>query len=127
MYDINPIQEKGVEDSYIYKAKNITGQILCFEVYKTPEGYFWVSFYITTKRRDGYQEGKQTGRDGLKSLFWAKKCLLHFLETKRSYYKGKKLLVQGADKRRFIAYKRSLIPLGFKEILDGTRTLIIEL
>lgn len=127
MYEISPIKDDDYEDSYVYKAKNSAGQIMCFEVYKTTAGYLWVKFYITTKRRDGFQDGKQTGRDGLKSLFWAKNCLLHFLETKRSYYKGLKLLVQGADKRRFIAYKRSLEPLGFKEILDGTRTLTIEL
>lgn len=127
MYEINPIKEDGYEASYIYKSKNIAGQIIHLNIFLCDYRYFWVIFYITTKRRNGFQEGKQTGKDGIKSLIWAKNCVLHFIETKRRLHHGKKLFIQGADKRRYSVYKRSLEPLGFTEILDGTNTLMIEL
>lgn len=127
MYDINRIKDDNYEDSYTYKSKNEKGQIIVCEGYKTTEGYINFSFYISTKRKDGYQEGKETGKDGVKSLLWAKKCLLDFIEFSKRKYKGLILIVQSDDKRRKLVYERSLIPLGFKITKDKYKSLYIRL
>ena len=79
MYDVQRESGKEYLDHYIYKSRNECNQIIVCEVYRTYNETLNFAFYVTTKRKHGYQEGKTTGKDGIKSLLWAKKCLLDFI------------------------------------------------
>ena len=108
MYDIQ--RESGEEylDHYIYKSRNECNQ-------------------ITTKRKHGYQEGKTTGKDGIKSLLWAKKCLLDFIDYAKWKFPGDSIEVYPDDERRRKVYEYALLPLGFKIMKDKYKTLIYKL
>lgn len=79
MYDIQREEGDTYLDHYIYKSRNEHNQIIICEAYRTIQGTINFCFFITTKRKHGYQEGKTTGKDGIKSLLWAKQCLLDFI------------------------------------------------
>lgn len=119
MYEINP---KRTFHETTYKSKNKFGQTMILRIGKDPEWVginfiYYVCFYITTKRKHGFQEGIQTGKDGLGSLLWAKKCIIDWIEYERNSYhtpKNIELCIYASDRRRFEAYKYGLIPLGFK-------------
>ena len=88
MYDIQ--RESGEEylDHYIYKSRNECNQIIVCEVYRTYNETLNFAFYVTTKRKHGYQEGKTTGKDGIKSLLImlngnSQETLLRFILTMR--------------------------------------------
>lgn len=114
MYEIERKEIPDYRDEYVYTAKNENGQILTLELYLLECGlnqWYNVAFHISSKRRRGYETLQQTGTDGLKSLMWAKSCLIDFIST----YKGKikTIRVKADDNRRFKIYQRSLKDLGF--------------
>lgn len=127
MYEIDPIKNDDYVDCYVYKAKNEAGQRICLEIFRSLDEALWVTFYITTKKRDGFQEDTITGRDGIKSLIWAKKCLLDFIKRRKRQFHGSRLCIKGTDERRFNVYKRALETYGFREVLNGKRILMLEL
>lgn len=106
---------------YRYKEKNSAGQTMVFEVrhFMDNDGRhgdkMYVVFYIMTKRTDGYQQFKQTGKCGLEGLVFAKECLIDFITWWKSQFKRRNLriYVRGDDRRRFEIYKHFLVPLGF--------------
>lgn len=100
---------------------------MVFEVYLCVTGELNVSFYITTKRRKGFQENVSTGKDGIKPLIWARNCLLDFIRFGHYRYKDWTVLVHATDKKRFNVYRAALEPLGFKTVLDGKMNLIKRL
>lgn len=100
---------------------------MVFEVYLCVTGELDVSFYITTKRRKGFQENVSTGKDGIKPLIWARNCLLDFIRFGHYRYKDWTVLVHATDKKRFNVYRAALEPLGFKTVLDGKMNLIKRL
>lgn len=110
----------------VYKSKNDKHQILVLEIFLTDEEYYNVFLYITTKRKQGYQHLKITGKDGLKSLYWAEQCIIDFIKNKY-YFKNKQLRVYGADERRRKIYERSLLKMGFKVSKDKDKYLYINL
>ncbi len=114
MYEVDRKVGELYYDHYIYKSKNKSNQIIVFEVFRTIKNDLNVSFYITTKRKDGYQELKITGKDGIKSLVWAKKCLIDFIEFGKQNYKGETLVVYPADDKRRKVYEYELLKIGFK-------------
>lgn len=118
MYEIECQKDERYADSFFYTAKNRCGQVMRFEVWWTTDGYFNVTFYITTKRKKGYQKGCNTGRDGVSGFVWAKKCLLDWLVNYGYRFSGDKIMVYADDDRRRLIYKRYLEPLGFKESRD---------
>lgn len=129
MYDIQRIKSEDYVDCYTYKSRNECNQILVCEIYRTIEGYLNVTFYVTTKRKQGFQFKKSTGKDGIKSLMWAKKCLLDFIEFARRVkkYKGQTLIVYPDDNRRRRVYERALIPIGFRIVKDRYKSLYLKL
>jgi hypothetical protein len=127
MYDINREKDESYEDCYVYKSKNEHGQVIVCEGYRTTDGYINFSFYITTKRKSGFQYGKVTGKDGVKSLLWAKKCLLDFISFSKRKFKGFILIVHPDDNRRRKVYEHYLIPLGFNVTKDKHRSLYMRL
>lgn len=123
MYDVHREFGDYYQDHYVYKSRNDCGQIIVCEVYRIRNNTLNFSFYITTKRKDGYQYDSITGKDGIKSLIWAKKCLLDFLEVFKWKYSRETLVVYPTDGRRRKAYEYALLPLGFKINKDKYKTL----
>lgn len=128
MYEIEAIriESHSGQVTYRYKAKNSYNQLLTLEVQQYGNE-FWVCFFITTKRKKGYQYLKQTGKDGISSLVWAKQCVLDWISSYGKKYEGMKLCVSHDDKRRAKIYKRYLTPVGFKESRDNYKYLFLNL
>lgn len=128
MYEIN--MQKENQFSYMYKAKNSKNQLLTLNVYQSVDDNWNVMFFITSKRKHGYQKLKQTGKDGVQSLIWAKNCVLDWIKNvqERRFQSGPiKLFVYADDKRRMKVYKRALIPLGFQVEKSAQAPLFITL
>lgn len=111
-YEIEPIK---LSSDVIYRAKNDCGQIielkfLCDEFDNCT--YWCVSMWIG-KRKRGYEYLNQTGRDGLKSLIWAKKCIIDFMENGPRNYGKNHILIAWDDNRRKRSYIRGLSDIGF--------------
>lgn len=119
MYDIRP---KHFLNYSVYKTKNSKNQTLelCISRKDHRSHDWFVCFYITTKRKQGFQENVSTGKDGLSSLLWAKRCLIDWIEEeKNSFFKNKerwktRLYIYATDKRRKEAYRYGLRDLGFE-------------
>lgn len=109
------------------QLRNECNQIIVCEVYRTYNETLNFAFYITTERKHGYQEGKITGKDGIKSLLWAKKCLLDFIDYAKWKFPGDSIEVYPDDERRRKVYEYALLPLGFKIMKDKYKTLIYKL
>lgn len=126
MYDIecNAIYPGSV---YQYKTKNSRNQLLTFKIYEYETGKFNVVFFITTKRKKGYQYKQQTGKDGIRSLIWAKQCLEDWISNCRKTHSGKVLEIYHDDKRRAAVYERYLVPIGFKVARNQYRNLYMIL
>lgn len=112
MYEIE-LQKKD-QYTYIYKAKNSYNQLLTLEIFQSEDNNWNVCFFITSKRKKGYQKLQQTGKDGLSSLIWAKNCVIDWIFEMKRLHKKLKLYVYADDKRRRNVYKRYLLPLGFQ-------------
>lgn len=112
-YAINPTH---VETGYIYKSKNDAGQIINLQV--DSEEYdnlvYWNVVFWVGKNSRRYEYNQQTGRDGLRSLLWAKRCLVHFMTTVERNHLRQHLLVGWDNNRRKKTYERGLRDLGFR-------------
>ena len=114
MYKYKILKNPEYQDDYIYQGRNENNQIIIFEIFRVLDGYFNVKFYITTKRKNGYQFMKQTGTDGIKSLLWAKTCLIKFIEEFTERYHGYMIRIYADDIKRLNVYERGLRDIGFK-------------
>lgn len=122
MYEINK-QFNLVDYTYKYRTKNINNQQLVLDIYCCGDSDFsndllWnVEFYITTKRKKGYQSLVSTGKDGIKSLIWAKNCIKDFIKEKEFDNEfNNSILVNWEDSKRKKVYIYGLSKLGFKLI-----------
>lgn len=115
-YEIKRKDDPDYWRSWIYTAKNEYNQYLRFEIYLAQGYYYNVVFYIANKRKQGFQYLKQTGKDGIKSLIWAKNCLIDFINNHPKYVELHPIKIWADDSRRMRIYKRALMPLGFKYI-----------
>ena len=129
MYPI--ISEGHTETSDIrYRAKNEYGQVLNMYFYIEQIGInteWWITFWIG-KRKRGFQELTQTGKDGIKSLLWAKECIKDFIKNlDRSH--DHKIFVHWDDNRRRDVYARGLKELGFdyKPSYKGKKMLVLTI
>lgn len=127
MYEI--LRQRGEEyvDHYIYKSRNKANQIIVCEAYRTQDNNINFSFFITTKRKKGYQSLMITGKDGISSLLWAKQCLLDFITFAKHWYPRDTITVYADEKRRQAVYERALLPLGFKVHKGKYQQLILKL
>lgn len=85
MYNINRDISKEFRNAYTYQSINSFGQILKLDIYESNDSpldhiHYCVTFHITSKKRLGFQSLKTTGKDGIKSLLWAKSCIIDFIE-----------------------------------------------
>ena len=127
MYDIKLSYGEEYVDHYIYKSRNEFNQIIVCEVWRTFGEFLNFCFYITTKRKNGFQDGSITGKDGLKSFIWAKNCLIDFIEFGKMRFKGDNLVVNPANGRLRKIYERVLLPLGFKTSKSKDKYLYLKL
>lgn len=127
MYEINRCINKAYKDSYYYKTRNECNQIIFLEIFKVNEGYFNVMFYITDKRKKGFQYKAITGKDGIKSLIWAKNCIKDFLKFAKRRFSGQRMEIYADDERRRKAYEYGLIPLGFEVAKNRYKNLYYRL
>lgn len=138
MYDIELKTSTVWMNSFSYTSKNDSGQIIHLLLSgerKQKHIFYFVMFQIG-KRKDGFQYMKTTGKDGLKSLFWAKNCIKHFIEylKNQSYTletdKDIKhtVVVQWNDNRRRNTYYRGLKSLKFYYgMYDGGKCLMHDI
>ena len=117
MYEINLIKSTEYMDTYYFKTKNELNQTLYLEIFNSNWSEFTLNktynivFKINTKRKHGYQYLKQIGKDGLKSLIWAKNCIKYFIENKLK--ENDLIIIYADDIQRFNVYKRGLKDLKF--------------
>ena len=98
-----------------YRTKNDCGQILNLTFYleEYNSGDEWYIELWMGKRSKGFQWMTQTGKDGIKSLLWAKECLRDFIKNlDRS--KINKIIVYWDDNRRRDVYAKGLKDIGFE-------------
>lgn len=89
---------------------------------------WYISFDIVNKRKENFKYKEQTGKDGLKSLLWAKKCIQDFIENEIDKTKENVILIQWTDIKRGKAYIRGLESMGFKLItFDRRPTLMLKI
>lgn len=131
MYDIKIIKDQDYYQTYCFKTKNEYGQILHLEIFSSDWNYlrsadtYAVKFFITSKRKNGYQFLTQTGKDGIKSLAWAKKCIIYFLQN--IINDRDKIIIFADNKKRMKIYEFGLTPIGFKPVrLNGERCLMYK-
>jgi hypothetical protein len=115
MYKVEKIQDPDSETDYIYTTKNELGQILVLKVYVIQYlgKCYNVEFFIAKKRKRGFEHLKTTGKDGLKSLAWAKLCLKDFIYSYPKQHNINKIIVEADDSKRFRVYENKLKDLGF--------------
>ena len=100
----------------IYKSKNKHGQYLNLVVQREAYGktiHWYVVFWIG-KRNKGFQYLKQTGKDGISSLLWAKECIVDFLQNVKKTENPQYLCIGWDDTRRKKVYLYGLRDLGFE-------------
>lgn len=132
MYEINLLKDSQYKDSWYFKTKNEFNQTLFLELYVLEGSVFkknktyYTTFRIQTKKKLNYQFLKSTGKDGLKSLIWAKKCIQHFMNE--ILLSGDKIIIIIADdNKRFKAYQYGLKKIKFDTfIIDNKKCLIYK-
>jgi hypothetical protein len=113
MYSISKTINRN-DETVIYKTKNESGQILDLTFYLnkySDTDVWWIVFWMG-KRKKGFQYNTQTGKDGLKSLLWAKECIKDFI-LNSDKHKKTRLALGWTDKRRREIYKWGLKDIGF--------------
>lgn len=127
MFEIKRRQIYEYVCGYEYKSRNSLNQIMVCEIYLTTAKYINVSFYICDKRKTGYARLKSTGRDGIRSLLWAKSCIADFISFARTEHKGHVIRVYADDEKRRKVYEWGLAPLGFKTMYNRHKCLYLKL
>lgn len=127
-YQINKQQDNNFVDFWFYQSKNSQGQIIRCEVYRMADDTtsFNFEFFIKDKRKSPYPKNQITGKDGIKSLVWAYKCLKDCIDFLKNMYPNTTLIVFGDNKRKQCIYKRYLTPLGFKCKQNKDKTLYLK-
>lgn len=119
MYEVKREINPEFINAYVYQTTNCFNQYLKFEVYETIDSkedkiYYAVTFFISNKRKQGFQQLRSTGKDGIKSLLWAKRCLIDFMEyIKTKDYPQSYITISWEDSHRKRVYYWGLKELGF--------------
>ena len=130
MYDITIFEkDKDVK----YQCKNDYNQTLRLEFsrwhyqFSNKEQWF-IIFYITDKKRHKYKFLEQTGKDGIKSLIWAKKCLLDFINNQIDKRVDNQIVIYWDNGKRFRVYEWGLKELGFqRSSVDKRPALVLNI
>lgn len=119
MYEIN-LKEKRTESKFFYTTKNINNQILTLNIIKdyTHKSINYYIIFFIGKKKKGYEFLNTTGKDGIKSLIWAKNCIKDFIiQIKEHYefnlYENHSIVINWDDNRRRDIYYHGLKSLKF--------------
>lgn len=118
-YKINIEKSNEFYNAFVYRTKNDYNQQLRLDIYETiysPKDkiHYSIIFYICNKRKNGFQSLKQVGKDGIKSLIWAKQCIINFIEHIKTKPNMHGLItVYWDDKKRKDVYVYGLGKIGF--------------
>lgn len=121
------------DSDIIYSGLNGTNQTMKMEfqkwTYRTDnKDMYYVKFYIVNKRKHHYKFKEQTGTDGIKSLLWAKQCLMNFIDDGINKNRNNIIVVGWDDRRRRDVYVRALIPIGFTlSRMDDREVLLLKI
>lgn len=129
MYKIEAIHcEQTYPTDYIYKSRNEHGQSITLECYVFEEDkinnkiYWNVSFHIGKRKRilKDFEDMTTTGKDGIKSLLWAKNCIIDVRKNIKKDYKDYKniICIYWTDKRRRDVYYKNLKELNPVKLKD---------
>lgn len=129
MYDVDIKKHKHYYKAYYFKTKNMFNQTLFLEIYperiSQKNTMYFVTFTINNKRRQGYQYLKSTGKDGLKSLIWAKRCIQYFINNILNL--GESIVIYADNSQRFKVYEYGLRKLKFQiQNILGNKALIYK-
>lgn len=128
LYEIEIKVDKEHHNSYFYQSKNKFGQIIrceCYQIIDSKEFNF--SFCIKNKRKLPFPQDQITGKDGIKSLFWAYKCLIDCIKFLKLRHPNFTLIVYGDTYRKRKIYQRYLLPLGFRIRQNQYKELFLKL
>lgn len=120
-YEIKRIRQDHLE--YYYKTKNELNQIITISFYSfNVNGILksWsVELYIGKRKHKSkfFEECVSTGKDGVKSLVWAKKCLEEFIAYLIEYQneRNHNIIIYASNSKRMRVYVRGLSSLDFKK------------
>lgn len=130
MYELE-VFEKG--NDIKYQCKNSEGQILRLEFSKwyfpfSNKEQWYVMFYISDKRKHKYQFLKQTGKDGIKSLLWAKRALIDFIDKNINRDVDSQIVIYWDNGKRKRVYEYGLKALGFRmSFVENRPCLLLEI
>ena len=132
-YEIKRIRQDHLE--YYYKTKNELNQIITISFYSfNVNGILksWsVELYIGKRKNKSksFEECLLTGKDGIKSLVWAKKCLEDFILflTIEKNERNHNIFIYASNSKRMRVYTKSLSFLNFKKGQDFLYKNIINL
>ena len=99
------------------KEKMDNGQVVYLTAHRydsLDRKYYFISLFIN-KRGRGYEELKQTGKNGLRGLFIAKSLLKQLIHQIKMIDGKITIVIYADDSRRLRIYKRYLQDLGFIE------------
>lgn len=119
-YEINRIRKNSSE--YYYKTKNELNQIIeiSFYTFNEKSTISWsVELYIGKRKNKTkfFEECISTGKDGIKSLVWAKKCLedfILFLQEELSD-RNHTIFIYASNSKRMRIYEKKLSCINFKK------------
>lgn len=117
----------------VFKS-GMTGRIeISYFFNKSGKRVYWGVFLVIYHKRKQIDTLtlKQTGRDGLEPLVWAKQAVLAFedflVERGSNYDLPNYIYIGAEDKRRFRAYQKGLGSSGFRKVfVDGNWVLVKE-
>ena len=129
MYDVNIQKHKDYYKAYYFKTKNMYNQTLFLEIspdrISQKNTMYFVTFTINSKRKQGYQYLKSTGKDGLKSLMWAKQCIEYFINNILNSEES--IVIYADNSQRFKVYEYGLRKLKFQiQNILGNKALIYK-
>ncbi len=104
--------------------------IAFFQCYTSRAIYYYVAFAVADKKKSlngWFSENKNnniecrmTGRCGVEALFWCRDRILEFEKfVHRDKTYNTKIVVQGADAKRFRLYEKGLSRYGYKKSFMG--------
>lgn len=121
MYEINPVEQPF--GTFIYKSKNEFNQIITLKIQIWDDSIKvirWNVYFRIGKNKNKYKDLEQMmvrGKDGLKSLLWAKNCIKDFINkiSNDEFFikRHNHIEVYWTNSKRRNVYERGLKDLGF--------------
>ena len=108
---------------YYYKTKNEANQIIQMTFYIFNNDNVTIKWSIElyigkrNKKSKSFEECISTGKDGIKSLIWSKKCMKDFISFLTNNWSNRNhtIFVYAINSKRMKVYTKGLSSLDFKK------------